>query len=57
MGKHFQKDLDEMSIVTIFDGVYLGGWLHEVSVDKDGNVEDSYSCNYLCKEGEHEVEK
>ena len=43
--------------ITIIDGVYHGGWLHEVSVDKDGNVEDSYCHYYLCKDGEKEVEK
>ena len=55
-GEYFYKDLE---IITInpFNGVFQCGGLHEVSVDKDGNVEDSYSHYYLCKEGEQEVKK
>ena len=43
--------------MTSCEGIYQGGGLHEVSMDKDGNVEKSDSSNNLCKEGEQEVEK
>ena len=57
LGEHFQKYLGKIKIMTSCEGIYQGGGLHEVSMDKDGNVEKSDSRNNLCKEGEQEVEK
>ena len=57
LGEHFQKYLAKIFFMTSCEGIYQGGGLHEVSVDKDGSVEKSYSRYYLCKEREQKVKK